>query len=47
MFVFFSSHTEPVTRKYETERRIAAKYNSSKMLEAKWKAVRNSNLLGT
>ena len=26
VFVFFSSHTELVTRKYETERRIAAKY---------------------
>ena len=31
-----------VKRKYETERHIAAlKYNNRKMLEAKWKPVRN------
>ena len=41
------SYKELVKRKYETERRIAAKYNNSKMLEAKWKLVLNSNLLGT
>ena len=44
---FFSSYKELVKRKYETERHIAAKYNNSKMLEAKWKLVLNCNLLGT
>ena len=38
---------ELVKRKYETECPIAAKYNNSKMLEAKWKPVRDCNSLGT
>ena len=38
---FFSSYKELVKRKYETERHIAAKFNNSKMLEAKWKLVLN------
>ena len=38
---------ELVNRNYETERHIAAKNNNSMMLEAKWKLVLNSNLLGT
>ena len=33
---FFSSYKELVKIKYETELYIAAKYNNSKMLEAKW-----------
>ena len=44
---FFSSCKELGKRKYETECYIAAKYNSSKMLEAKWKPVLNCNLLST
>ena len=38
---------ELVKRKYETECHIAAKYNNSKMLEAKWKPVRDCISLGT
>ena len=44
---FFSSYKELVKRKYETERHIAAKYNNSKMLKAKWKPVVHGNSLVT
>ena len=43
----FSSYKELVKRKYETECHIAAKYNNSKMLEVKWKPLRDCNSLGT
>ena len=42
--LFFSSHKELVKRKYEIECHVAAKYNNSKIPEAKWKPVRHCNL---
>jgi len=44
---FFSSYKELIQRKYETGCQIAARYNNSKMLEAKWKPFLHCNLLGT
>ena len=42
----FPSYKELVKRKYKTECYIAAKYNNSKMLEAKWKPFRDCNWPG-
>ena len=43
---FFPSYKELVKRKYKIECYIAAKYNNGKMLEAKWKPLRDCNWLG-
>ena len=42
----FPSYKELVKRKYKIECYIAAKYNNGKMLEAKWKPLRDCNWLG-
>ena len=44
--LLFPSYKELVKRKYKTECNIDAKYNNSKMLEAKWKPLRDCNWLG-
>ena len=44
--LFFPSYKELVKRKYKIECYIAAKYNNGKMLEAKWKPLRDCNWLG-